>query len=55
MIEEGYDAPIKLVKGTKKAKQISEQSDNELELANLNSRALGALINSLTQNEFIKS
>ena len=50
MIEEGYEAQTKVVKGTKETKLIFELSDKELELANLNSEALGTLINGLTQN-----
>ena len=52
--EEGYGAPTKVEEGTKKVKPISEWTDKELELANLNSRALGTLINSLMHSEFYK-
>jgi len=36
VIEEIYEAPIKVVEGTKKGKPIFEWSDKKLELANLN-------------------
>ena len=54
MIEEGYGAPIKELDSTKKAKLIFKWNDRELELANLNFRALGTIINGLTQIKFYK-
>ena len=55
MIEERSEAQTKEADGAKKAKPITEWTKKELEFSNLNSRALGTLINGMTQMNFIKS
>ena len=54
MIEEGYESLTKQVNGAKNVKLIFEWNEKELKFANLNSKALGTLINGLTQTEFFK-